>query len=165
MQNSFTTSVLGTPEFMAPELYEECYGTSVDIYAFGMCMLEMITLERPYKECQNVAQIYNKVIQGIRPQALDRIDDEEVKDFIFSCLISAEKRPSARELLESKFLKDLDSEKNNREVKVKPPAKQKKRKNSLQHLKKHGSTIMEEEDENSEDDDQRKSRVGGTKVS
>lgn len=55
MQNSFTTSVLGTPEFMAPELYEECYGTSVDIYAFGMCVLEMITLERPYKECQNPA--------------------------------------------------------------------------------------------------------------
>lgn len=51
MSNSFTTSVLGTPEFMAPELYEERYGTGVDIYAFGMCMLEMITLERPYKEC------------------------------------------------------------------------------------------------------------------
>lgn len=51
MQNSFTTSVLGTPEFMAPELYEECYGTAVDIYAFGMCVLEMVTLERPYKEC------------------------------------------------------------------------------------------------------------------
>jgi WNK lysine deficient protein kinase len=51
MQHSFTTSVLGTPEFMAPELYEECYGTGVDIYAFGMCVLEMVTLERPYKEC------------------------------------------------------------------------------------------------------------------
>lgn len=55
MQNSYTTSVLGTPEFMAPELYEECYGTGVDIYAFGMCVLEMITLERPYKECNNPA--------------------------------------------------------------------------------------------------------------
>jgi WNK lysine deficient protein kinase len=51
MQKSFTTSVLGTPEFMAPELYEECYGTPVDIYAFGMCVLEMLTLEQPYKEC------------------------------------------------------------------------------------------------------------------
>jgi WNK lysine deficient protein kinase len=67
MQNSYSTSVLGTPEFMAPELYEECYDTGVDIYAFGMCVLEMITLERPYKECQNPAQIYNKVIKGIRP--------------------------------------------------------------------------------------------------
>lgn len=51
MQKSHTTSVLGTPEFMAPELYEECYGTPVDIYAFGMCVLEMLTKECPYKEC------------------------------------------------------------------------------------------------------------------
>ena len=29
MNNSYTCSVLGTPEFMAPELYEEHYGTEV----------------------------------------------------------------------------------------------------------------------------------------
>jgi serine/threonine protein kinase len=29
----------------------------VDIYAFGMCMLEMITKERPYSECNNAAQV------------------------------------------------------------------------------------------------------------
>ena len=55
MKDTHTTSVLGTPEFMAPELYEENYGTGVDIYAFGMCVLEMITLERPYMECSNPA--------------------------------------------------------------------------------------------------------------
>ena len=62
MQNSYTSSVLGTPEYMAPELYEEHYGTSVDIYAFGLCVLEMITLERPYRECENAAQIYKRVV-------------------------------------------------------------------------------------------------------
>lgn len=50
-------SVLGTPEFMAPELYEEFYTEKVDIYAFGMCMLEMVTKERPYSECVNAAQV------------------------------------------------------------------------------------------------------------
>lgn len=50
-------SVLGTPEFMAPELYEEIYNEKVDIYAFGMCMLEMVTKERPYSECVNAAQV------------------------------------------------------------------------------------------------------------
>lgn len=29
-------TTLGTPEFMAPEMYEGTYGTGVDIYAFGM---------------------------------------------------------------------------------------------------------------------------------
>lgn len=53
---------LGTPEFMAPELYEEEYNELVDIYSFGMCMLEMVTFEYPYSECKNPAQIYKKVI-------------------------------------------------------------------------------------------------------
>ncbi|GFQ06470.1 probable serine/threonine-protein kinase wnk2 [Phtheirospermum japonicum] len=35
-----------TPEFMAPELYEEEYNELVDIYAFGMCLLELMTLEK-----------------------------------------------------------------------------------------------------------------------
>lgn len=52
----------GTPEFMAPEMYEEHYDESVDVYAFGMCMLEMTTLEYPYMECQNPAQIYRRVV-------------------------------------------------------------------------------------------------------
>lgn len=54
-------SVIGTPEFMAPELYEEEYNELVDIYSFGMCMLEMLTAEYPYSECCNPAQIYKKV--------------------------------------------------------------------------------------------------------
>ena len=51
----------GTPEFMAPEVYEEHYDEMVDVYAFGMCMMEMATLEYPYKECSGPAQIYKKV--------------------------------------------------------------------------------------------------------
>lgn len=46
---------------MAPELYEEKYNELVDIYSFGMCMIEMLTLEFPYSECSNPAQIYKKV--------------------------------------------------------------------------------------------------------
>lgn len=54
--------ISGTPEFMAPEMYEEHYDESVDVYAFGMCMLEMATSEYPYSECTGPAQIYKKVI-------------------------------------------------------------------------------------------------------
>jgi len=58
---------VGTPEFMAPEMYEEHYDESVDVYAFGMCMLEMATSEYPYSECQNAAQIYRKVTCVSKP--------------------------------------------------------------------------------------------------
>lgn len=47
---------------MAPEMYEEHYDESVDVYAFGMCMLEMATGEYPYSECSGPAQIYKKVV-------------------------------------------------------------------------------------------------------
>ena len=48
---------------MAPEMYEEKYDESVDVYAFGMCMLEMATGEYPYMECENPAQIFRRVTQ------------------------------------------------------------------------------------------------------
>ena len=51
----------GTPEFMAPELYEEEYDDRVDVYSYGMCLLELATMEYPYAECRNAAQIYRKV--------------------------------------------------------------------------------------------------------
>lgn len=47
-KSSFAKSVIGTPEFMAPEMYSEQYDESVDVYAFGMCLLEMATGEYPY---------------------------------------------------------------------------------------------------------------------
>lgn len=55
-------TIIGTPEFMAPEMYEENgYSEKVDIYAFGMCLLEMSTGDYPYSECTNACQIYKKV--------------------------------------------------------------------------------------------------------
>ncbi|KAF9906788.1 hypothetical protein EC991_000301 [Linnemannia zychae] len=100
------SSVLGTPEFMAPELYDEKYDEKVDIYAFGMCVLEMVTKDYPYAECTNQAQIYRKVSQGIKPQALEHVQDPEIREFIDRCLDhDATTRPSAQELLDSEFLK------------------------------------------------------------
>jgi WNK lysine deficient protein kinase len=97
-------SVIGTPEFMAPELYEEEYNELVDIYSFGMCLLEMVTFEYPYSECTNAAQIYKKVSSGKRPAALEKVKDPEVRAFVEKCLAQASKRLPARELLVDPFL-------------------------------------------------------------
>ncbi|KAJ3105844.1 Serine/threonine-protein kinase wnk3 [Phlyctochytrium planicorne] len=100
------SSVLGTPEFMAPELYDEKYDEKVDIYAFGMVVIEIVTKEYPYSECSNQAQIYKKVTSGIKPLALQRISDEETLKFIEACVaFDPTKRPSAGELLQHPFLK------------------------------------------------------------
>ncbi|PNX76290.1 putative serine threonine-protein kinase WNK5-like protein [Trifolium pratense] len=96
-------SVIGTPEFMAPELYEEKYNELVDIYSFGMCMIEMFTLDFPYSECSNPAQIYKKVTAGKLPNAFFKIKDLEAQRFVGRCLSHVSKRPSAKELLMDPF--------------------------------------------------------------
>ncbi|KAG8002566.1 Serine/threonine-protein kinase WNK2 [Nibea albiflora] len=83
---SFAKSVIGTPEFMAPEMYEEHYDEAVDVYAFGMCMLEMATSEYPYSECQNAAQIYRKVTSGVKPASYNKVMDPEIKEIIGECI-------------------------------------------------------------------------------
>lgn len=57
---------------MAPELYDEDYTEKIDVYAFGMCVLEMVTGEYPYSECTNAAQIYKKVTQAAHASAAPR---------------------------------------------------------------------------------------------
>ncbi|XP_069544949.1 serine/threonine-protein kinase WNK1 isoform X6 [Brachyistius frenatus] len=104
MRTSFAKSVIGTPEFMAPEMYEEHYDESVDVYAFGMCMLEMATSEYPYSECQNAAQIYRKVTSGIKPASFDKVNDPEIKEIIECCIRqNKSQRLSIRDLLNHAF--------------------------------------------------------------
>lgn len=97
-------SVIGTPEFMAPELYEEEYNELVDIYAFGLCLLELITFEYPYVECANAAQIYKKVTAGIKPASLTKVTEPGVRAFIEKCITKVSDRLSAKELLLDPFL-------------------------------------------------------------
>ncbi|XP_027343788.1 serine/threonine-protein kinase WNK8-like isoform X2 [Abrus precatorius] len=120
MQQPTARSVIGTPEFMAPELYEEEYNELVDIYSFGMCILEMVTCEYPYGECKNPAQIYKKVTSGIKPAALARVNDPEVKQFIEKCLVPASMRLPASELLKDPFLATENAKEINCDT-LKPP--------------------------------------------
>ncbi|CEG67388.1 Putative WNK protein kinase [Rhizopus microsporus] len=98
-------TLIGTPEFMAPEMYEEQgYSEKVDIYAFGMCLLEMATGEYPYGECKNAAQIYKKVSAGVKPACLSKVQNPEVLSVIENCLSNEDQRMSAQEILEHSFL-------------------------------------------------------------
>ncbi|XP_036415154.1 serine/threonine-protein kinase WNK2 [Colossoma macropomum] len=101
---SFAKSVIGTPEFMAPEMYEEHYDEAVDVYAFGMCMLEMATSEYPYSECQNAAQIYRKVTSGVKPASYNKVTVPEIKEIIGECIRHRwEERYSIKDLLNHAF--------------------------------------------------------------
>ncbi|KAL3940782.1 MAG: hypothetical protein SGBAC_004740 [Bacillariaceae sp.] len=121
-RNGKQLSVLGTPEFMAPDMYEEnSYDEKVDVYSFGMCMLEIFTKEIPYRECNNPAQIYKKVSRGVPPNSLKRIQSTHARAFVELCLGQADEngkynRPSATELLAHPFLQKRPSDDDEVEV-------------------------------------------------
>ncbi|CAI0559488.1 unnamed protein product [Linum tenue] len=104
LRKSYAAPCVGTPEFMAPEVYEEEYNELVDIYSFGMCVLEMVTFEYPYSECTHAAQIYKRVAAGKKPDALYKLEDLELRQFVEKCLATVSSRLSARELLMDPFL-------------------------------------------------------------
>ncbi|KAG9151797.1 hypothetical protein Leryth_002077 [Lithospermum erythrorhizon] len=110
LRKSHAAHCVGTPEFMAPEVYLEEYNELVDIYSFGMCILEMVTFEYPYSECTHPAQIYKKVTSGKKPDALRKVKDPEVREFIEKCLATVTLRLSAKELLDDPFLRIDDGE-------------------------------------------------------
>ncbi len=116
------TSIVGTPEFMAPELYEEKYGPPVDIYAFGMCLLEMVSRKYPYAECTTPGQIYKKVISSEKPQVLSRVRDDELRHLIEVCLdTNPDNRPTAEELLNDPFWNQTDDGDKLAEIIEEPP--------------------------------------------
>lgn len=95
----------GTMGFIAPELLQEQpYTERVDVYAFGMCVLEMATNEYPFSECGNkLLTLLQRTSQGMQPEALARVEDPELRKLIEQCLLPAEQRPSAKELLENTY--------------------------------------------------------------
>ncbi|PHT32106.1 putative serine/threonine-protein kinase WNK7 [Capsicum baccatum] len=63
----------GTLEFVTPECYDGEYNELVSIYSFGMCLLEMVTGEYPYREYSNGIQIFKKVYTGVKPMSLENV--------------------------------------------------------------------------------------------
>ncbi|KAF5728849.1 serine/threonine-protein kinase WNK11-like isoform X1 [Tripterygium wilfordii] len=66
---------------MAPELFVENYNEVVDMYAFGMNLLEMVTME-----CDSIVKTYKKVTCWVKPKASKKVRDGEVRELLRSVL-------------------------------------------------------------------------------
>ena len=97
-----------------PEVFEGYpLTTAVDIYSFGMCVIEMLARDEmePYKECNNdYIRIQRRVMSGELPDILGRIVNQEAVDFISACLRPVKERPTAEKLLEHQFLVGIDED-------------------------------------------------------
>jgi WNK lysine deficient protein kinase len=110
MENNITKTILGTPEFMAPEIYNECYDKRIDIYSFGMALLEIVSGRTPYSECDSIPKIWKKVINGIKPKIISRIKHKKLKDIIEKCICNYSSRITIDKLLQDEFLNSTEDD-------------------------------------------------------
>jgi WNK lysine deficient protein kinase len=79
------------------------YDSNGDIYAFGLCVLEMVSKEnsrRKSSQQQLAPQFSNEYITSVLP----RINNDQAREFIELCLLPSESRPSVDFLQKHPFL-------------------------------------------------------------
>lgn len=104
MEDSITTTILGTPQFMAPEIYKEKYDEQIDIYSFGMTLIEIVTQSTPYAECETIPKIWQKVLNGQKPEIIKKIKHKKLKHIIEKCISKSSTRITIDELINNNFL-------------------------------------------------------------
>jgi WNK lysine deficient protein kinase len=110
LSRSRSASVIGTPEFMAPEVLDGNYSFKADIYAFGMVLIELATLRKPYSKWRTVTHIYMAVLGGSLPEELELVKNANMKALIKACLSAEENRPTASSILEMPYFTNTDTD-------------------------------------------------------
>jgi len=98
-------TILGTPAFMAPEVFSSKalggYDYAADIWSFGMVLYELLSLERPYAEHSRL-DVPDIISKGQRPlQGLNELSKEYaplIKIYLECTSLGPEARPSATTL-------------------------------------------------------------------
>ena len=84
-EQALMTQDIGTPHWMAPELFESTdYTNKVDVYAYGMLLWELITGASPYRG-KTAIQIAVAVCQHQERPALPNTISHDMRRFIDAC--------------------------------------------------------------------------------
>ena len=97
--NSLKGTVLGSPLFMAPEIFKKIYNEKIDIYSMGCVFYEILFLKTYQKETYiNEGNLMvPKIVSGTIPS----ISDVNLKQIITDMLeLDASKRPDSKTILE-----------------------------------------------------------------
>eukprot|EP01124_Arcella_intermedia_P031425 TRINITY_DN707_c0_g1_i3.p1 TRINITY_DN707_c0_g1~~TRINITY_DN707_c0_g1_i3.p1 ORF type:complete len:306 (-),score=50.25 TRINITY_DN707_c0_g1_i3:598-1515(-) len=101
----------------------ELNGTEGDVWSFGMCVIEISTLDTPFDEFKaDHQQIQKAVSSGLKPLSLLRIDEPTLLHFIWCCLKISPKKYSAAELLKHIWVRNSAPETSGEFIKLREEA-------------------------------------------
>jgi serine/threonine protein kinase len=84
---SLQTTVVGTTRYMAPErLRSKPYGRSSDIWSFGLVLLECLTGDIPWKECDSIVSLLMSVEEATFEDLVQDSVSSQSLDFLRMCL-------------------------------------------------------------------------------
>lgn len=102
----------GTPLYMSPEIIRgEPSTPQSDIWALGCTVLEMLTSQAPWSECnfQDIFDAFRHIRSTTTPPVIPDFVSPPAADFVRQCCeINPENRPNAEELLCHGFIRDHD---------------------------------------------------------
>ncbi|XP_047507159.1 neither inactivation nor afterpotential protein C isoform X2 [Pieris napi] len=106
-----TTSYIGSPSWMAPEMVtrgEEGYDNRVDVWALGITTIEMVDGKGPFEEMHPTGALF-QILRNPPPGVLKpAMSSNEINDFINECLEkNPEHRPFIMELEEHPFIQSV----------------------------------------------------------
>lgn len=106
-ENRVLTSAVGSPGFVAPEIFESCYGTAVDIWSCGVILYMLLSgglMPFPGKTSSEVLRLSRSGILDLSSKAL-RSTSEEAKSLIRALLDpNVKERLTARQALDHRWL-------------------------------------------------------------
>lgn len=99
-------TVVGTPYWMAPELIRgHDYGVKVDIWSFGIMLMELVHGEAPYMDFPPLRALFLITTKGIPPLQNAHLWSPELNDFFKKCIEKdVDLRPDGPQLLTHPFL-------------------------------------------------------------
>ena len=88
------------PELAAPEVKSSKPDPKGDIWQIGLSVIEIATGHEPYEEYTSPMTKRNAIIECVMPQAIADVADPIIADFVTTCLLPSDQRPTLSQLRE-----------------------------------------------------------------